>query len=451
MAATMDQDLEKSIEVVADPTSSPDRSAQGENKVEAAEGDEVPVTPAVNPMDPSQFPDGGLKAWTVVFGAACGIFVSFGWINCIGVFQEYYETHQLKQYSSQEIAWIPSLEAFMMFVGGLWVGRVYDNYGPRILLVLGTFLHVFGLMMASISHKYYQFLLSQGVCSALGASMIFYPSMSCVVTWFFRRRSLALGLGATGSSIGGVIFPVMVQKLIPEVGFGWTMRICAFLVLGLMILGNLTLVSRIPPMAKPVRPMDFVKPFQEGNFALLAFGSFLSFLGLFLPFTFIILSARAQGVPDSLAKYLVAILNAASTFGRTIPPFFADRLGRFTVFLSVTLLSSLITLCLWVTSSGTAATVVFCLIFGFSSGAAASILPSCVAQISHISQIGVRTGCLFSVVAVAVLVGSPIGGQLITNDGYRSMQGFSGAMLAAGSVVYGILWIKLGGLKGKRV
>lgn len=45
----------------------------------------------------------------------------------IGVFQEYYQTHQLKEYTSQEIAWIPSLEAFMMFIGGLWVGRVYGK------------------------------------------------------------------------------------------------------------------------------------------------------------------------------------------------------------------------------------------------------------------------------------------------------------------------------------
>ncbi|OCT47777.1 hypothetical protein CLCR_03639 [Cladophialophora carrionii] len=293
--------------------------------------------------------------------------------------------------------------------------------------------------------------------------------MSCVVTYFFRRRSLALGIAATGSSIGGVIFPVMVEKLIPQVGFGWTMRICAFMVLVLMVMGNLTLKSRIPPMPKPVRAMDIVKPFLEGDFALLALGSFLTFLGeslqyhrsghavahhssgLFLPFTFIILAAQERGVPDGLAKYLVAVLNAASTFGRTIPPFLADRLGRFTVFLAMGLLSCVIVLALWLPSSGTAATIVFCLVFGFSSGAVASILPSLVATISHISQIGVRTGCNFSVVAVAVLIGSPIGGQLIQNDGYKSMQGFSGALLGGGLIVFTVLWVRLGGLTGKRV
>ena len=86
---------------------------------------------------------------------------------------------------------------------------------------------------------------------------------SCGDWLIYRRRDL----------------PIMVEKLIPEVGFGWTMRILAFMILGLMIVGNLTIRSRIPPIAKPVKFMDFVRPFMEGNFALLALGSFLTFLG----------------------------------------------------------------------------------------------------------------------------------------------------------------------------
>lgn len=55
------------------------------------------------------------------------------------------------------------------------VGQLYDHYGGRCLLLVGSFLHVFGLMMASISTQYYQVLLSQGVCSAIGVSLIFQP------------------------------------------------------------------------------------------------------------------------------------------------------------------------------------------------------------------------------------------------------------------------------------
>ena len=47
---------------------------------EAAEGLGVAsAPPPVNPMmDPSSFPDGGSRAWTVVVGAFCCLFVSFG-------------------------------------------------------------------------------------------------------------------------------------------------------------------------------------------------------------------------------------------------------------------------------------------------------------------------------------------------------------------------------------
>lgn len=173
--------------------------------------------------------------------------------------------------------------------------------------------------------------------------------------------------------------------------------------------------------------------------------------GLFVPLTFIILAARANGVPNSIAAYLVAICNGASTFGRTVPPFLADRMGRFNVFLVSCLLTTLITLCLWVPATGTPATIVFALVFGFGSGAVASLLPACVAQISNIHEIGVRTGALFSVAALATLIGSPVAGQIVTKSGYRSMQGFGGAILATGFIVYVVLWVRLGGLKWKKV
>lgn len=62
-------------------------------------------------MDPKAFPEGGTTAWLTVAGSSACLFVSFGWINCVGVFQEYYQTHQLKQYSASDIAWIPALQS----------------------------------------------------------------------------------------------------------------------------------------------------------------------------------------------------------------------------------------------------------------------------------------------------------------------------------------------------
>lgn len=124
--------------------------------------------------------------------------------------------------------------------------------------------------MADVQRSYYQILLSQAVCSAIGASCVFYPAFSSVSTWFFAKRGQALGLVAAGSSLGGVIFPIMVTHLVTEVGFGWTMRICAFLILALLSFAILTVRSRIPPTRRKFEFSAFLRPLKEPKFVLLA-------------------------------------------------------------------------------------------------------------------------------------------------------------------------------------
>jgi MFS family permease len=131
-------------------------------------------------------------------------------------------------------------------------------------------------------------------------------------TWFRRHRALAFGVMVAGSSIGGVVLPIMVQRLIPRIGFGWTMRAVAFLFLGLLIITNLTVKSRLPPARRPFHFVELVSPFTERPFLLLALASFFIYIGGFLPFTFIIVQAEAAGMSTNLASYLLPIVNAAS-------------------------------------------------------------------------------------------------------------------------------------------
>ena len=288
--------------------------------------------PLTHPMHPSQFSGDrwDRRALLTLLGSFCAMFTSFGWINCIGVFQDYYQTHQLREYSASSVSWIISFELFFMFLGGPFVGKLFDNFGPRYLLLGGTCLHVFGLMMASLSSQYYQFILSQGVCSPIGASMVFFPAMTSCISWFLKRRALAFGVIAAGASLGGVIFPIMVGHLVPQVGFGWTMRICAFFILGLLVVANLTITYRLKPVRKPFSLVEFVAPLQERPFALLNAGAFFGFLGLFVPIGYIVLKGASVGMSSRLQGYLVPILNGASLFGRTIPGHIADKLGRLT-------------------------------------------------------------------------------------------------------------------------
>jgi MFS family permease len=294
-----------------------DEDVHGERKadIEQAPIDEKDAEPSsktpVNPMHPSQFPDGGKAAYLCLLGGACCLFCSFGWLNCLGVFQNYYQMNQLRDYSPSAIAWIPSIQIFVMFFPGPIVGWVNDSYGPKYLLIFGTFFHVLGLMMTSLCTEYYQFILAQGICSPLGLNCIFQAGTSTIPTWFLKKRGLAYGIMAAGSGLGGIIFPIMASHLIPTVGFGWTMRIIAFLILGLMIIASLTVTSRLAPRPRAFRLSVFLEPFKDKKFVLCTAASFLFFIGLFIPINFIEVQAIHNGMSTRLAGYLLAILNAA--------------------------------------------------------------------------------------------------------------------------------------------
>ena len=85
--------------------------------------------------------------------------------------------------------------------------------------------------------------------------------------WFFKRRGLALGVVTSGSSVGGVVWPIMIDHLIInvrhspvpnsvrlflqdfQVGFGWALRICGFIALVLTCVAAMVVRGRLPPRA----------------------------------------------------------------------------------------------------------------------------------------------------------------------------------------------------------
>lgn len=255
-------------------------------------------------------PDGGARAWLVCFGTWCALISSFGWLSSVGVFQDYYQNHFLKSYSSSQISWISSVQVFMIFGGGIIFGRLFDDNGPRWLLIVGTTLQVFGLLMTAESTKYYQFFLAQALCSSTGASCIYYASAGSLVTWFAKRRATAFGLAATGAFIGGVVFPIMVSKLVNRIGFPWTMRTISLILLVLNIIATFAIKSLLMHMHKPLPLQKYLDQFKDTPFFALLIGMSVFSIGLWLPFNFLITQGKAVGVSHSLSQYLVPILNA---------------------------------------------------------------------------------------------------------------------------------------------
>ncbi|KAJ5665416.1 uncharacterized protein N7477_007864, partial [Penicillium maclennaniae] len=337
-------------------------------------------------------------------GAFLSLFSTFGFLNAIGVFQTFYQDNTLKEYSSSEIAWIFAVQLCLMWALGPLYGRVLDTYGPAPVLYPCSFLCVFSLCMTSLADKYYQIFLAQGLGFGIGAGGVFTTAMVCVGQWFVRRRGLAIGIASCGSSFGGVIFPIFLDRVIKDVGFYGAVRYTALLVGVLMAVSCLMVRSRLPRKEwNRKAPWFDVSLFKNKQFALYTLGAYLVMWGLWGPFDYISDMAQTKGFSPTLAIYLLSIINATSVFGRLIPPYLADHIGHFNVLTMCALLTGFSMLCLWLPFNfhpSHAGIIVFALVYGFVSGAVVSLLMPCVAKSGSLETLGQRFGTFQTVLSV---------------------------------------------------
>ncbi|KAF7588896.1 hypothetical protein BBP40_005046 [Aspergillus hancockii] len=123
----------------------------------------------------------------------------------------------LSHYTASAIAWIFAVQLAVMWIPGPLFGRLIDTYGLNPVLYPCSILCVFALCMTSLATEYYQVFLAQGLAFGSGAGGVFTVSMLCVCQWVVRQRGLAIGIATSGSSVGGVIFPVLLNRIIDDV------------------------------------------------------------------------------------------------------------------------------------------------------------------------------------------------------------------------------------------
>lgn len=130
---------------------------------EAPAGLEEGDTPKASLPTEHTYPEGGVAAYTVVFGSFVSMIACFGIMNTIGSLQTHLHQNQLKSYSEGEVGWIFGLYAFLSFFGGIWIGPVFDRKGPQVLLAVGSVLLVASLVILGHCTAYWHFILDFGV------------------------------------------------------------------------------------------------------------------------------------------------------------------------------------------------------------------------------------------------------------------------------------------------
>jgi hypothetical protein len=174
------------------------------------------VFPALPIDKPGPPPDGGVLAWLQVLAGHLMCFITWGLITSFGIFQSHYEETLGASHST--ISWIGTVQIFTLLFVGTVSGRASDAGLVHEAVLVGTLLIVVGLFMTSLSTKYYELFLSQGICVGLGMGILYMPGLSVPSSYFQEKKSLAVAIIASGAGSGGLVYPLMVQHLLPQIG-----------------------------------------------------------------------------------------------------------------------------------------------------------------------------------------------------------------------------------------
>jgi MFS family permease len=290
-------------------------------------------------------------------------------------------------------------------------------------------------MMVSLCTEYYQFMLAQGVLMGSAVAFLQFPAFAVVAQYFDKKRAAAMGIVASGSSIGGVIFPIVLSKLLngSTIGFGWSIRIIAFIILPFMLFACVVLRPRVPPRKTT---MFIGAAWKDKKYVLLVVALFFMMMGMWIPVFYLPTYAVSRGMSATLAAYLLAIINASSTFGRIIPGILADRFGKLNLFAFAGIGTGIMVFCINEAKTN-AAIIVYSVFFGFVSG---TIISSASAAISLCTNdprnLGTYMGMGLGLSAIAVLIGPPINGALIDEyGGFAQVAIFSGVLSSVGGLV----------------
>ena len=262
-----------------------------------------------------------------------------------------------------------------------------------------------------------------------------FPAFAAASQWFDKKRAAAMGIVVSGSSIGGVVIPIAVSKMLnsSSLGFGWTVRIIGFLIIPLMAFSSVSVKARLPP-----RKSNFfiLSAFKDRKYILLIASCFFGFIGMFAPLFFLPTYAVYRGMNPTLAGYMLAILNAASTFGRIIPGILADKYGRLNMF-SIGAISTGIIIFFMNFPKSDAGIIVYSIVIGFSSGTiisgASAAFSLCV---KDVREMGTYMGMGLGIAAISVLIGPPVNGVLVAEtNGFFKVSMFSGSLTVFGGLL----------------
>ncbi|GAA5866030.1 hypothetical protein JCM8547_002920 [Rhodosporidiobolus lusitaniae] len=397
------------------------------------------------------YPDGGLRAWLVVFGAFIFCCSQLGYGMVWGVLLQDLE----RRFSTPAatLNWLQGLTNLMMNITAFFAGRIGDKFGFRRTIAVGSVATFLSLIASGLLHNSLPGLFVMqgfvlGVAQGVGMALFLaVPSQ-----WFLKRRGLATGLATSGSGTGGGLGSLILRGTI-KLGYRNALLIyagingCAFLV------GWLCIAERHPPL-KPGEARASKRWMPQGVWTDGAFWSLMGSIGVgvfgyLCPFYFITALTKLRCPQYDGNSLVVAspliVGSVVSGVGRIFCGLVADRIGPVNTLFSSFFLGGLFQLTIWPHMTSLGSIMAFACLYGFIGSWFIPMLPPSAAQLFGTKGLATIVGFGMLCNAPGQFVGGSLGGYVLAaaNNDYNIIGYYAGSAQMAGALI--LLWARFKG------
>ena len=332
------------------------------------------------------------------------------------------------------------LSGVFSLVGGWMIPR----FGLKRLMIVGCICLGTGLVLHSQATTVTAVYLSRFL---MGVSLGFVgvtPNVVLISKWFRERRGMALGIALTGTSIGGVLVPIISTPLI--IAYGWrTAMLLVSLMVWLILLPAIVVLVRDTETTKDEAGHEavgftFGEALRKPIFWVFALCAALVFYPIFVASQQFILYLQSGriGMELTAASWVQSILFAVSVGGKAAVGFLSDRLTSTRMILACSVVMFLSTFVLLSLTADNA--LLFIIPFGFGYGGTFVLLQRIVSDYFGMRDYGKILGTVVMIEIAGAFVGGTITSRLADAAGGDYAQPFRIVIgVTAGVVVCTVL------------
>ncbi|MBN3314973.1 MOT6 protein, partial [Atractosteus spatula] len=426
-------------------------------------------------------PDGGW-GWVVLIATILVLALTLAFPSCIGIF--YTDLQTDFEATNSETSWVPSIMTAVLHAGGPLCSVLVEHYGCRVTVMIGGILSGFGMAASCFTRSIGQLYITAGIITGMGFCLSFQPAVTILGHYFVRRRAFANAMSSTGTAIGLSVWPLFAQVLLSHMGWRGS-----FLILGGVLLNCCVCGAVMRPVSprqeqkgrrldKSPRDMPGQKDTSEKKMDLnqilnkkfkvflsalqkhMAFDLFCAnkryqtytigitwmMLGFIVPLIYVVPYATSEGMEQSKAALLLAILGFINIFMRPLSGlifglsyFSGKHIYIFTAAVVVNGLSN----CICCISADFLVLVAYCVVYGLSMSIIGSILFTVLMDIVEMRRFPSALGLLTIMESVTLLIGPPLAGYLVdrTQKYTYVFYASSAAVVSAGLFLWVSAWL----------